>query len=339
MCPKPSERLAKRSNVAEDRLREVVRRGRRMLFQAREQRVKPGRDDKVLTAWNGLMLRSFAEAANALDREDYRQVAVRNAGFLLSKLRIDGRLLRSYRDGRARFNAYLEDYACLIDGLISLYEATFDAGWIREAELLAGRMIEKFRDPQSGGFYFTSEDHESLIHRPKEFYDNATPSGNSVAALALLRLWKLTGRREMDAACRFDSGDHGGSYDAASGCDPAPAMRTGFPSGTDKRNSCYRRNPAKRRRASFWTWCFMPICRTRSVACGTGEDLFLLRQKAPVGGRCHRLCLRELYLRTAGDDSGRSRRHTEGSACFSSLTFSSVCLCVNYGNGFCIFYG
>ena len=141
------------------------------------------------------MLRSFAEASNSLDRADYRQTAIRNAEFLLSRLHDHGRLLRSYKNGQARFNAYLEDYACLVDGLISLYEASFDSRWLRAAEDLADRMIVRFWDPGEGGFYFTSEDHESLIHRPKDFYDNATPSGNSTAACALLRLWKLTGNR------------------------------------------------------------------------------------------------------------------------------------------------
>jgi len=124
---------------------------------------------------------------------NYRQIAKQNGEFILSKLRRNGRLLRSYKDAQARFNAYLEDYACLIDGLISLYEATFDLGWIRVAEELADQMIQLFWDEEGHGFYFTSEDHESLIHRPKDFYDNATPSGNSVAIGALFKLWKLTG--------------------------------------------------------------------------------------------------------------------------------------------------
>jgi hypothetical protein len=139
------------------------------------------------------MLRSFSEAASTLDREDYREVAIRNAEFLLSHLRRDGRLLRSYKDGQARLNGYLEDYACLIDGLLSLYEATFDLRWVREALVISEFMVAKFWDRERRNFYFTAEDHESLIHRPKEFFDHAAPSGNSVAAHALLRLWKLTG--------------------------------------------------------------------------------------------------------------------------------------------------
>ncbi len=191
--PKPIEMVARSNNVSEERLWGVLRNSRKALLDARERRVKPARDEKILTAWNALMLRAFAEAASALEHDDYRQVAIRNAGFLLSNLRADGRLKRSFKDGQARFNAYLDDYACLVDGLISLYEATFDLQWIREAEELAETMVTNFRDASGAGFYFTSEDHENLIHRPKDFYDNATPSGNSVAAGALLKLWKLTG--------------------------------------------------------------------------------------------------------------------------------------------------
>jgi uncharacterized protein YyaL (SSP411 family) len=116
-------------------------------------------------------------------------------GILPSKLRCDGSF-RAHKNGQARFNAYLEDYACLIDGLLSLYEATFDLRWIREAEELAGWMIAKFWDSQSRDFFFTSGDHESLIHRPKDFIDAAAPSGNSAAAGALLRLEKFTGSNQ-----------------------------------------------------------------------------------------------------------------------------------------------
>jgi len=200
--PRPQSLVARLCRVSEDRLCQAVDRGRQLLSESRKKRVKPGRDEKILTAWNGLMLRSFAEAANGLDREDCRRMAVRNAEFVLSRLRRDGRLLRTYKDGQAKHNAYLEDYACVIDGLISLYEATFDLRWISEATSMADVMIEKFRDPAGGGFYFTSDDHERLIRRPKEFYDNATPSGNSVAVYALLRLWKFTGEERWSQEAR-----------------------------------------------------------------------------------------------------------------------------------------
>jgi uncharacterized protein YyaL (SSP411 family) len=191
--PRPAGLVARLNHVGEDELLEIIQKGKQKLFRVREMRARPGRDEKILTAWNGMMLRSFSEASNSFDREDYRAAAVRNAEFLLSRLRRDGRLLRSYKDGQARLNGYLDDYACLIDGLLSLYEATFDLRWIGEASVVSELMIAKFWDRQGKNFYFTAENHESLIHRPKEFLDNATPSGNSVAAQALLRLWKFTG--------------------------------------------------------------------------------------------------------------------------------------------------
>ena len=179
--------------IEPERMRSVIERGRRALFEARERRVKPGRDEKVLTAWNGLMLRAFAEAAVALDRDDYRDVAIRNADFVLGNLREDGKLLRTWKDGRAKLNGYLEDYACYLDGLISLYEATFDRRWLAEARGIADVLLDQFPDEERGGFYDTGKDHEQLVSRPKDLFDNATPSGNTVAAEALQRLALLTG--------------------------------------------------------------------------------------------------------------------------------------------------
>src|SRR6267143_6468096 len=153
------------------------------------------------------MLAGFAEGSAILERPDYREVAEANARFLLSHLRSDGLLLRTYKDGEAKLNAYLEDYACLIDGLISLYEATGTLKWIESAILLADRMIDEFWDGESGGFFFTGKSHEQLIVRSKEFLDNATPSGNSIATLSLLRLALLTGnddyRRRATAVLRL----------------------------------------------------------------------------------------------------------------------------------------
>jgi uncharacterized protein YyaL (SSP411 family) len=191
--PASAEEYARLNGIPPESLQKKIAAGKKLLFAAREQRIRPGRDEKILTAWNGLMLRSFAEAAVSLDREDYRRAAERNAEFLLSRLRPEGNLRRSHKDGRARFNAYLEDYACLIDGLLAVYEATFNPRWIQQARQLAEEMIGKFWDENDGCFYFTAGDHETLIHRPKEVFDHATPSGNSVAADALLRLWKVTG--------------------------------------------------------------------------------------------------------------------------------------------------
>ncbi|MFN7928884.1 MAG: thioredoxin domain-containing protein [Blastocatellia bacterium] len=184
--------VARILDVTPERLAAAIARGKQVLFAAREQRIKPARDEKILTAWNGLMLRSFAEAARVLKREDYLQVAVRNAEFLTSQLKRDRRLLRTYKDGQSKLNAYQEDYAYLIDGLLALYEATFDERWFSEARALADTMLALFWDEAEGGFFFTSNDHEQLIARAKESYDNATPSGNSVAAHVLQRLALFT---------------------------------------------------------------------------------------------------------------------------------------------------
>jgi len=187
------EDLAARNKIPAEQLREILEAGRHNLFAIRERRVKPGRDEKVLTAWNGLMLASFAEAAAILERPDYLRVAEANASFLLEHLQSDDLLLRTYKDGDAKLNAYLEDYACLIDGLISLYETSGKLKWIESATSLADRMIDEFWDDESGGFFFTGKSHEQLIVRSKEFLDNATPSGNSTATFSLLRLGALTG--------------------------------------------------------------------------------------------------------------------------------------------------
>jgi uncharacterized protein YyaL (SSP411 family) len=187
------ETIAKLMGIAPERLAEIIERGKRVLFEERERRIKPHRDEKMLAAWNGLMLRSFAEAARVLDRKDYLEVAIRNAHFLLTHLHKDGRLLRTHQNGESKLNAYLEDYSFVSDGFLALYEATFDPRWFEEARKLIEMMIAQFWDAESGGFFFTSADHEQLITRTKDFYDNAMPAGNSVATHVLLRLSLLTG--------------------------------------------------------------------------------------------------------------------------------------------------
>jgi len=172
---------------------DVIIRGREILFNAREKRVKPGRDEKVLTAWNGLMLAAFADAAAVLNDRVYLETAVNNAEFIFRELYHDGRLLRTWKNGRSKLNAYIEDYANVADGLLVLFQATGDVRWLVKAKELADTMITEFWDDENGGFFFTSNDHETLIVRNKDFYDNATPSGNSAAADVLLRLAKLTG--------------------------------------------------------------------------------------------------------------------------------------------------
>jgi len=140
------------------------------------------------------MMASFAEAGIVLNRPDYTDAARRNAEFVLSNLRQDGMLLRTWKDGRAKFNAYLEDYSFLGEGLLTLFETTGEARWLHETLALTDRMIDEFWDNDGGGFFFTGKSHENLIVRSKDYFDNATPSGNSVAAIVLLRLAALTGR-------------------------------------------------------------------------------------------------------------------------------------------------
>jgi uncharacterized protein YyaL (SSP411 family) len=168
---------------------------RAKLYEIRSARIWPGLDDKVLTSWNGLMLGAFAEAGLALDRQDYVEAARSNADFLYRTMRCEsGRLLRTWRArSAAKYNGYLEDYAYLADGLLALYEATFDERWVDWARELAEMMLSHFRDVVNGGFFDTSDDHEQLIHRPKDLQDNAVPSGNAMAASVLLKLSLLTG--------------------------------------------------------------------------------------------------------------------------------------------------
>jgi uncharacterized protein YyaL (SSP411 family) len=169
---------------------------RRALYEARAQRVRPGLDDKRLTAWNALMLGAMAEAGAALGRDDYLDAARGCAEFVLRDLRDgEGRLLRTYKDGDGRLNGYLEDHAFLLEALLTLYEATFERRWFEAARALADTTIARFGDPECGGFFSTSEDHEALIARRKEIGDHPIPSGNSAAALGLLRLEALSGER------------------------------------------------------------------------------------------------------------------------------------------------
>jgi len=161
---------------------------RRKLFIARQPRVHPGHDEKILTSWNGLMLAAFSEAARVLNRDDYRQVAEHNADFLLRELqKSNGRLWHTWKAGKAKLNGYLEDYTHLIEGLLELYQVTFHPRWFLAARDLAEEMIGHFGAPE-GGFFDTSDDHEKLIARPRGLQDNAIPSGNAMAAFVLLRL-------------------------------------------------------------------------------------------------------------------------------------------------------
>ena len=174
---------------------------RARLYEARERRVRPGLDDKRLTAWNALVLSALADAGAVLERDDYLQAARDCARFLTTRMRdSEGRLLRTYNRGQAKLAAYLEDHAFLVEALLTLYEATFDPHWFGEARRLADTMIERFTDAERGGFFSTASDHEALIARRKELDDAPIPSGSSSAAFGLLRLAALTGEHAYEEA-------------------------------------------------------------------------------------------------------------------------------------------
>jgi uncharacterized protein YyaL (SSP411 family) len=191
--------MARLRHLEEAELHRQLAEAKQKLYEVRSRRVWPGRDEKMLTAWNGLMIGALAQAALPLDRPAYAEAAAKAADFILRRMRgPDGRLLRTYSSGaEAKLNAYLEDYAFLVDGLVSLYEATFAPRWIEAALELTGVLIDQFWDAADGGFFFTGRDHEALIARSKDPQDSSTPSGNSVAVMSLLRLAKLTGRKDL----------------------------------------------------------------------------------------------------------------------------------------------
>ena len=194
--PVPLSEFAAKEGLPAEELHTLIERGRQHLFAERETRIKPHRDEKILTSWNGLMLVSFASAAAVLKRPDYLERALRNAEFVLRELKRDRRLLRTFKDGQAKLNGYLEDYACFVEGLLSLFEASGQLRWLEEAVQLNKTMTEQFWDAASGSFYLTGRDHEKLIARVKDFYDNATPAGSSVAIFNLLKLAIFTGDKE-----------------------------------------------------------------------------------------------------------------------------------------------
>jgi uncharacterized protein YyaL (SSP411 family) len=201
--PKTLAQAAKMLGRDEAELRRALDEDRAVLLAVRDRRVPPGKDTKVLTSWNGLMLAALADGARVLRDGRYAEAAERAAAFLLETMRTpDGRLLHSFKDAQAKFNGYLDDYACLIDGLTRLFEATGRGRWIEAAVELTGVMLAEFLDAEQGGFFYTGKSHEELIVRQKDAYDNATPSGNAMAATALVRLGALTGREDLSATAR-----------------------------------------------------------------------------------------------------------------------------------------
>ena len=194
--PRPLDQVAKELGLSLDEMNDILTQSRVKLFKAREQRVKPAQDEKIITAWNGLMLAAFAEAGRVFQRLDYTETASRNAEFILSTMRRDGRLFRTWKaqPGQAKLMGYLEDYAFYADGLLALYQTTFNPRWFQEAQALMDVVLEHFSDRENGGFFDTADDHEQLVTRPKSLQDNAIPSGNSMAVRTLLLLAAYTGQ-------------------------------------------------------------------------------------------------------------------------------------------------
>jgi len=197
--PREPEEVAGTLGMTGDELMAAIGRARALLYAAREPRVHPALDDKVLASWNGLMLAAFAEAASVLGRADYLAAAVRNAEFLGKQMVRDGRLLRSWKDGQARITGYLEDYSMVGAGLLSLYEATFDRRWLDESRRLAEEALRLFWSADREAFFDTGHDQEALVVRPRNLFDNAVPSGTSVAIDWLLRLAVIVGEERYEA--------------------------------------------------------------------------------------------------------------------------------------------
>ncbi|HEY0038106.1 MAG TPA: thioredoxin domain-containing protein [Longimicrobium sp.] len=197
------DEVAAEQGVSVERLQDALDRARPRLYDERAKRVWPGRDDKVLTSWNAMMLHAFAEAARAFGSNEYRRIAVTSAEFLVGRMRTeDGRLARTYKDGRAKIPGFLEDHALLAEALVAVYETTWDERWLREARTLADQVLQSFWDVEQGILYDTAADAEQLVIRPRDLFDNATPSGNSAAVNALLRLAALVGDERYSRVAR-----------------------------------------------------------------------------------------------------------------------------------------
>jgi len=199
----PLVEVAKNLDISIEQAEVRLESARRKLLAARTQRVRPGRDDKILAAWNGLMIAGMARAARVFDRPDWLRSAQHAMDFVRDTLWRDGKLLATCKDGKAHLNAYLDDHAYLLNALLELLQAEYRSADLAFAVQLADALLERFEDKQDGGFFFTSHDHEALIQRNKTGPDNATPSGNGIAAQSLLRLSELTGEtRYAEAAER-----------------------------------------------------------------------------------------------------------------------------------------
>jgi uncharacterized protein YyaL (SSP411 family) len=195
----PLQEFAAAEGKTAEPVEDLLKRGRKKLLEARAKRVRPGKDDKVLVSWNGLMISSLTKAYQVLGEKKYLDAAAGAGEFLLESMIRDGLLMRSYRRGVVRYEGYLADYAFAGNAFIDLYESTFDEKWVGAADRLAAKMQELFGS-EEGGYHFTSEQHKNLIVRTRPFYDGSIPSGNSIAAMLLLRLGKILGRDEYTEA-------------------------------------------------------------------------------------------------------------------------------------------
>ena len=191
-APNEDDDVATDQGMSVVELKEKVQQAKKLLFERRERRIKPGLDDKIITSWNALMQKGFAVAGAILESPDYVDIARRNAEFLRSELRDNDRILRTWKSdsngGSAKLNGYLDDYAFQVESLLALYEASLELEWLFESASIADKMIELFWDEDADAFFDTGSDHEELLVRPRDLFDNATPSGGSVASLSLLKL-------------------------------------------------------------------------------------------------------------------------------------------------------
>jgi uncharacterized protein YyaL (SSP411 family) len=319
--PRAPEEVASLLGMAPEGMEDRLASARATLFAAREHRIKPGRDEKILAGWNGMMVRAFAEASRALERPEYRTVAESAARFVLTALRRDGRLLRTWKDGQAKLLGYLEDYAMVADGLLALYEATFERRWLDETGMLADELLRLFWDPDTEGFFDTGSDHETLIVRPRNLFDNAVPCGASVAADVLLRLGTLVGgprgdeyrRRGVGAIrpvvplmARYPSGfgRYLGALDSYLG--PGVEVALVWPAGAGEHAA-----------AALAREVFARYLPGRIVA-GAAEDggagLPLLEEKVARGGRATAYVCERYACQTPTTDAAELGRQLEGQA-------------------------
>ena len=201
--PHDPEAVARAQGVTEPELRSAVERATRILYDAREERMRPARDEKILASWNGLMLRALADAARAFGDETLRVMAVRNGEFLFSSLVKDGRVLRSYKNGESRIPGFLEDYASVALAAVALYQLTFERKWLDRARALAESIVTRFWDEEAQAFFDTASDAEALVTRPRDVTDNAIPSGSSLATELLLVLGDLFDEKAYSARARY----------------------------------------------------------------------------------------------------------------------------------------